>query len=537
MTHLSLVVLLVAATFVGGTNGGNIVAFLPTPSYSHQSVFKVYLEEMARRQHVVYIIKPNISTVKFEQPTAGKGKIIEIDSTLKESSFVKLLKESRVYRKRGLVADVSTVTADNYINLVQMVANQLQLPHVRSFIEKNIVDETGRSLRFDVLITEAYIDYPLILSHLLHNLPVIQISSGHGVAENFETMGAISRHPLYFPNMWRTKFVNVKSSASSSSWNFITQLYAELKLKYEFTNLADRQSVMFRDTYGDDTPDVYTLRNNVQLLLINVHPWLDNNRPVPPSVQYLGGLHLVNVDEYSAQIINSAVKKFLDSSDKPVVYISFGSGIEVANNMDMEFFNMLVSTFDSLKTQYNFLWKYESDQHLDKIPTNVLVQKWFEQQAVLKHKNITAFVTQSGIQSIDEAIDSLVPMIGLPLMGDQAFNANKIRELKLGCVVDTVSVDTAGLVRAIKDVAENPVYRHNLRRLRHSIRNPMISPLQKATWFTEHVITRKFNSNLKPQSANTSYSQYYMCHMITSILFVVILNQLRYIIQLYEAFN
>lgn len=40
----------------------------------------------------------------------------------------------------------------------------------------------------------------------------------------------------------------------------------------------------------------------------------------------------------------------------------------------------------------------------------------------LGHKNIRAFVTHGGLMGTLEAIDSGVPMIGVPLMGDQLQN-------------------------------------------------------------------------------------------------------------------
>lgn len=42
------------------------------------------------------------------------------------------------------------------------------------------------------------------------------------------------------------------------------------------------------------------------------------------------------------------------------------------------------------------------------------------------------FLTQGGLQSIEESIRSRVPMIGIPFAGDQDHNVARIHSLKIG---------------------------------------------------------------------------------------------------------
>ncbi|AHH82713.1 EGT [Buzura suppressaria nucleopolyhedrovirus] len=494
-------------------HGAKILAVMPTPSYSHQSVFKVYIESLAERGHTIVIIKP---TTRVFYDDRFSDNITEIDATMSEFYFSELFTNASVFRKRGIVADSKTVTSANYLGLVHMISNQFKLPAVKQLIEHR------HRLQFDVLITEAFIDYPLVFSYLFGDLPIIQISSGHGVAENFETMGAVSRHPLYYPNMWRDRFTNL------NVWETINEIYMEMRLQNEFSLLAEEQNKLLAHQFGIGVPTVQKLRDRVQLLLVNTHAVFDNNRPVPPSVQYMGGLHL---HKKTIKPMSNYVQNFLDNSTRGVVYVSFGSSI-TSKNMAPEFLSMIIETFKLVP--YDIAWKFDIVPEVNNLPENVLIQDWYDQYSVLHHVNVKVFVTQGGVQSTDEAIDALVPLVGVPMMGDQFFHTNKYAELSIGCAVDTLTVNSLQLMRAIVDAATSAKYRNGLRHLRQIINHQPMTPLHKAIWYTEHVIRHGKNDNtwLKTKAANVGYSDYFMMYILFPLVSVTAMNQLQQLMRL-----
>nr|AGS47863.1 glycosyl transferase [Ectropis obliqua nucleopolyhedrovirus]QWV59710.1 ecdysteroid UDP-glucosyltransferase [Ectropis obliqua nucleopolyhedrovirus]UYO72918.1 ecdysteroid UDP-glucosyltransferase [Ectropis obliqua nucleopolyhedrovirus] len=504
------IIVVCVVQYIDNVGGAKLLAIFTTPSYSHQSVFKVYIEGLAEKGHEIVLLKPSTEII---YDVSRYPNITEIDATLSKHYFKQLVRDSAVFRKRGLVADTMSVTAHNYMGLVKMISEQLKLPQIKNLIEMRTI------MNFDLLITEAFMDYPLVMSHLFGNLPVVQISSGHGLAENFETMGAVSRHPIYYPNVWRNNFNNL------NIWQTVNELYMELRLYNEFALLKAEQEKMMKIQFGNDVPELDTLRDNVKLLLVNTHAIFDNNRPVPPSVQYMGGLHL-----HKKQIapLSSYVAWILNNSTKGAVYVSFGSTIKVAD-MDYDFLQMLLRTFTKLP--YNVVWKYDGDTENIHIPQNVYLQTWFDQYSLLHHKNVKAFVTQGGVQSIDEAIDAGVPLIGLPMMGDQSFNTNKFVELEIGCTLDTLTVTSDQLVTAIVATVENPKFRHNLKNLRHTMRHQPITALNKAIWYTEHVINGKNNYSLKPKAANVSYGTYAMIHILVPFTAIFVMNNLQQLLR------
>ena len=81
------------------------------------------------------------------------------------------------------------------------------------------------------------------------------------------------------------------------------------------------------------------------------------------------------------------------------------------------------------------MWKYEDDALAGK-PKNVLLKKWLPQQDLLGHPSIKCFITQGGLQSLEEAIISGVPLIAIPFIADQFYNAERIRALGIGLHLD-----------------------------------------------------------------------------------------------------
>lgn len=77
-----------------------------------------------------------------------------------------------------------------------------------------------------------------------------------------------------------------------------------------------------------------------------------------------------------------------------------------------------------------------------------------------EHKNIRAFITHGGGMGTQEAIYCGVPMIGIPLFGDQHINiynyVNKKVAISLGSIND---VTEEKLTLALNNILKDPSYR------------------------------------------------------------------------------
>lgn len=74
---------------------------------------------------------------------------------------------------------------------------------------------------------------------------------------------------------------------------------------------------------------------------------------------------------------------------------------------------------------------------------------------ILEHPKIKLFITQGGLQSTDEAITAGVPLIGIPMLGDQWYNVEKYVHHKIGLRLDMKTLNQQNLEGAIKTVIED----------------------------------------------------------------------------------
>lgn len=268
-----------------------ILAFFPIPSISHQVVFRSYTEELANRGHELVIITPNPALPK-ERP---KDNITEIDVSFSYEYVKDYVSTIDIY-KRGVIADVDTVAYPLYKGFVHLIRKDLEFPEVKKILE-------DKDQHFDLIVTEGILNLPLILSYF-HKAPVIQITSFHASPENYATVGALTGHPVYYPNFNRNKFGNLNFIES------LIELYYEFKLRYEFWRVKNEEDRIIKELYGSKAPTVDELKENVDMLFVNTHAMFANNRPVPPSVIYLGALHLLPLKELP-QVITVSMNLFL----------------------------------------------------------------------------------------------------------------------------------------------------------------------------------------------------------------------------------
>ena len=120
--------------------------------------------------------------------------------------------------------------------------------------------------------------------------------------------------------------------------------------------------------------------------------------------------------------------------------------------MPQEKVDILINTFSKLK--HKVIWKWESDELPNK-PDNVLIGKWLPQDDILAHKNVKLFISHGGLGSIVESKYHGVPMIGIPIYGDQMKNVEVIVKDGWALSLDLKNLTEEFLNEAIREILEN----------------------------------------------------------------------------------
>ncbi len=117
---------------------------------------------------------------------------------------------------------------------------------------------------------------------------------------------------------------------------------------------------------------------------------------------------------------------FKQKEEEKLIYISMGTVF----NQQIDFYHIC---FEALKnfpaTIILSVGKYIDINQLKNIPPNFKVYNYVPQLEVLKQANL--FITHGGMNSSSESLYFGVPMIVIPVMGDQPIVAQRIEDLKL----------------------------------------------------------------------------------------------------------
>ncbi|KAI5633106.1 UDP-glucoronosyl and UDP-glucosyl transferase domain-containing protein [Phthorimaea operculella] len=472
------------------SESARILAVFPTPSISHQVVFRPLTQELARRGHEVVVITTDPAYPKGEAP----GNLTEVDvHDVSYTIWSKVMSMTSTGKRQDLHSQV-----EFSLRLFgEIFEKQIQSDEVRAIIR-------NKKQKFDLLIVEALIAPTLAFSHIF-KAPVIQISSFTSVRGDYEAMGAPT-HPILYPEMTNQKLYNL------SIWERLSVVWRWLLIRDLYGDIEVLENEMLKRNFGPSMPELAELRNNVDMLFLNMHPIWEDNRPVPPGVVFMGSIHQNPVKELPKEL-----KSYLDDSKSGVIYVNLGTNIE--SILPAEKVQTMLKVFS--KMPQNILLKWNAVE-LNTSSTNIKISKWFPQSDLLRHPKVKLFITQGGLQATNEAISAGVPLIGIPMFGDQWFNVEKYVKHNIGLRVDVDSITEESFENAISTVLNNKSYRKSIIRLRSIMRDEPMSGLQRAVWWTEHVLRHGGARHLRAPAANISWGQYLELELLVILLALVL---------------
>ncbi|XP_063535792.1 UDP-glycosyltransferase UGT5-like isoform X2 [Cydia strobilella] len=443
-----------ACAWYGDT--ARILIVVPTPSISHQVEFRPIAQELAKRHRVV------ILTTDPAFPDQAPPNLTEIDlHDISYSLWIDRLLKTATGKQNNL----NTGWQMAMDVMLEIFPKQMKSEAVKKVFEKE--------KQFDLVIAEAWTRPPLALSHVF-KAPVILMSSLGGTDEQYQLMGA-PVNPLLYPDTPRTRLYNL------TLWEKVTEMYNRYLLRRLTMSYQEKEDVMLRDLFGKDTPALEELKNNVELLMVNIDPVFEGYRPVPPNVIHLGSLNCV-----PAKDLPQDLKSWMDSSKHGVIYMSFGTNTD-PSLLPPERMAIFSRVFEKLP--YDVLWKWKEPPA--GLPANVRTSAWLPQSDLLRHKKVVLFITQAGLQSTDEALRAGVPLLAFPMLGDQWFNAEQYERLGVGRRMELLSFTDDQLRENIEEIIKDQGYRTRSKLLSEEMQDRSESSLERAVWWIERTLRRR----------------------------------------------
>ncbi|XP_074660127.1 UDP-glucuronosyltransferase 2B17-like [Tubulanus polymorphus] len=254
--------------------------------------------------------------------------------------------------------------------------------------------------------------------------------------------------------------------------------------------------------YAPEKPykSLFDVQRTAALHILNQNHIVDCPRPGMPNVVYAGGLNAK-----PGKPLPKEFEDFVVGAKRGVVVVSFGS---MLSELPPEYARVFIEAFSKLKQRV--VWRYIPNGELErvKLPDNVMVSKWLPQNDLLAHKNTKVFVTHCGSNGQTEAIYHGVPMLGVPIQGDQPYNAYRIVAKGFGLKVDFRRLNVNELITKINKLVDDPTYKTAVSKASRIFKSQP-HPADHAAYWIEHVIL--FGSDhLKTAAHNMTSFQFLM---------------------------
>jgi len=249
------------------------------------------------------------------------------------------------------------------------------------------------------------------------------------------------------------------------------------------------QLQVFKKFFGYSDQKFYELRNRFSVILVNNHFSLGRVRSNVPNLIEVGGLHLSE----SPEPCDKELQKFMDDAENGVIYFSMGLDILV-KFLPENLQQTLVKSFAKLKQRV--VWKNEIFSMPNK-SENIYVIEKSPQRHILAHPKVRLFITNGGLLSVMEAVDSGVPMLGLPIFFDQFGNLRWGQTAGMAEVLDINNLKEETLTNTIRELIDNPKYTLRAKKMSKTFNDRPMSPLDTAVWWTEYALRNRDVSHIR----------------------------------------
>ncbi len=153
-------------------------------------------------------------------------------------------------------------------------------------------------------------------------------------------------------------------------------------------------------------------------------------------------------------------------TDQPTIYITLGTEANMEPGLYPRVLQTIIQGLRSLHANLIVTLGRDKDPaDFGPQPANVHIEPYIPHSLLLDRCDLV--IIHGGSNSLLAALDRAIPVVVVPLIADQFFNAQVIRRLQLGQVIQTDPEQlTPESVRvAVEEVLVNPIYRHNAARL------------------------------------------------------------------------
>ncbi|XP_005110284.1 UDP-glucuronosyltransferase 1-6-like [Aplysia californica] len=252
----------------------------------------------------------------------------------------------------------------------------------------------------------------------------------------------------------------------------------------------------------------FELELKAEVTLVEQDHILDYPQPTLPNVIRIGGTAVCKAKE-----LKEPYKSFVESSDQDIVVVSFGSYVL---NIPEQISTKMMNAF--LRLKLKVVWRVNVTSAN---PQQVMTSLWIPQNDLLGHAKVKVFVSHCGKNGQYEALYHAVPMLCLPLFGDQPYNAVRSSSRGYGLTSDVRAMSEDDLVTMINELYYNASYSNNIQKASQIFKDIYGLPKERAAFWLDHVI-KYGGSHMRYAGQDLQGYQFYCLDVLAAIALIIL---------------
>lgn len=431
------------------------VVFYPNPTASYIIYHSNIASAMTNLGHEVWICVPHFllgknlikdPSIKILEYGKDMGDFVAnffqmsglVDNFWAGKQHESLISGYRLYKEFRRTA-VEVMSDESFVEEVRKIKGDLF-----------VLDSTGFNLNMLVLPYKLGIPYALVGT--IHDTIVARVPFSPAATPTFPRPGLsdqLSFSQRLEGTMWTVLMMTFELLCDS---NLVT-MFAPEKPYDSLTNLAARS----------------------EIFIAELDHILDYPRPMLPNTKLIGGS-----SASVAKPLCSEFQKFVNESEHGIVVASFGSSVvDIPSDISAK----MTSAFKQLDQRVVWRVNITSSD-----PNHIMTAKWIPQNDLLGHEKARLFVSHCGKNGQYESLYHGVPILCLPIYGDQFYNAERIQIKEFGMSADVRFISADQLAAKMKKIINESKYTENMRKASRLYRELYKVPMKEAAYWLDHVM-------------------------------------------------
>lgn len=261
-------------------------------------------------------------------------------------------------------------------------------------------------------------------------------------------------------------------------------------------------------------PAMSDLYSQAELWAFNTDFSLEFPQPLMPYTVLVGGL-LSKPAKPVSQELEDFIGRYAEAG---FIVVTLGS---MVSSVPLE---QLLSEMNAgfARVPQAVIWRYHAPRWPAHVPPapNVKLVEWLPQNDLLGHPKARLLVTHGGQNSVLQAVYHSVPVLGVPLFGDQFDNLVRVTAKGLGLALKPTDIHSDVLSHTITTLITDHRYQASAQSLSRIHRSHPHPPGQRLVLWVEHVLQSGGGAHLRPASLQQPW--YQRCLLDLALLFALL---------------